>query len=45
VLDLIVILLQVGVPSSGPSVEVMWQFPILKVGMIGKDGEWFFGLS
>src|SRR5258708_10427958 len=37
--DLVVILLEIGMAVSGSSVEVSWGFPVLEVGMIGKDGE------
>ncbi len=37
-----VIFLEVGVPSSHLTVQLLGSFPILEVGVIGEDGEWGF---
>src|SRR6266404_8840082 len=37
-----VVFLEVGVPSCRSSVQFLWSFPVLQVGVVGEDGEWGF---
>jgi hypothetical protein len=42
VFDLIVVFLEVSVPSCGASIEVLRRLPVLEVGVVGDDCKWFF---
>jgi hypothetical protein len=42
IFDLVIVFLEVSVPSCCPSVEVLGGFPVLEVGVVGDNYEWFF---
>src|SRR5258708_8953132 len=40
--DFVVILLEVSVPAGSSLIQIPWGFPILKICMVGEDGEGVF---